>query len=209
MNQTTSLWLYTYWNGLRDGRKAPQRFEIEPSKISPVLPETFILECDEDDEFRLRLAGTRICEFFGRELRGARLPYLIGDNDDRVAVQSLLHTIKTDYSAGVVILNALTAKGRKTPLEMLLLPLTHTSDQVNRMMGCLTALKEPYWLGADPIKNLEVTQVDLIWPDMTPHFTNESAPKTVPPVPLESSKVHVVITQGRKFRVIEGGKPSK
>ena len=36
--------LYSYWNEVRAGRLAPQRLEIEPSRIAGVLAETFMLE---------------------------------------------------------------------------------------------------------------------------------------------------------------------
>ena len=36
--------LYGYWNELRAGRLAPQRLEIEPSRIAGILSETFMLE---------------------------------------------------------------------------------------------------------------------------------------------------------------------
>jgi hypothetical protein len=39
---------------------------IEPAKIAALLPEVFIAECAGLLAFRLRLAGTKICEDFPR-----------------------------------------------------------------------------------------------------------------------------------------------
>ena len=69
MKQTTIQTLYAYWDGVRAGRIAPRRLEIEPARIAAILSETFMLECGDGD-YRYRLAGSRLCELFGYELRG-------------------------------------------------------------------------------------------------------------------------------------------
>mgnify|MGYP002386686614 CR=1 FL=1 len=70
MKHKTSQSLYGYWNEVRRGRLAPRRFDIEPSRISQILPATFILERVESERYLFRLAGTRLCEIFAREFRG-------------------------------------------------------------------------------------------------------------------------------------------
>ena len=70
MRSKTSQILFNYWNDVRQNRLAPKRFEIEPSRIAPILSETFILERLDWDSYRFRLAGTRICDEFGVEFRG-------------------------------------------------------------------------------------------------------------------------------------------
>ncbi len=62
--------LFNYWNQVRAGRIAPHRLEIEPSRIAGILAETFMLERVEAGTYQFRLAGTRLCELFGSELRG-------------------------------------------------------------------------------------------------------------------------------------------
>ena len=68
--QKTLQTLYGYWNEVRAGRLAPQRLEIEPSQIAGILSETFMLERIDAATYQYRLAGTRLCEMFGSELRG-------------------------------------------------------------------------------------------------------------------------------------------
>ncbi len=91
MKERTSQHLFAYWNTVRGDRVAPRRFEIEPSRIAGVLPETFILEREARGDYRFRLAGTRICEQFGREFRGANLLDLFAA-DDRETIAALLET---------------------------------------------------------------------------------------------------------------------
>jgi len=99
MQQPTSRQLYAYWDRVRNGRIAPRRFEIEPAKSAALLPETFIAEGVGPLGHRFRLAGTRICEQFGRELRGADLLSLWEDAD-RDAVAALLRTVFADAAVG-------------------------------------------------------------------------------------------------------------
>jgi hypothetical protein len=70
MKHATTRMIFAYWDALRGERSAPERGEIEPGEIRHVLADTFVLEVAPERIATIRLAGTRICAFFGRELRG-------------------------------------------------------------------------------------------------------------------------------------------
>ena len=203
MKQTASLWLFSYWNELRNGRKAPNRFEIEPVKIGPLLPETFILETDEHHSFRFRLAGTRICETYGYELKGLEFGSFWQDRNEREAIESLLHTIKEDGSAGLLEFTATTTAGETCRFEILLLPLIHSGDKVNRIMGNLSPIDDPYWLGTKDLVSQSLDDLELIWPDIKPSFSHENNDK-LSFIPTDSGRI--VSANGRLFRVLDGGK---
>ena len=148
MQQPTSRQLYAYWDHVRNGRVAPRRFEIEPSMIAAVLPETFIVEGTGALGYRFRLAGTQICEQFGRELRGADLLSLWEDAD-RDAVASLLRNVVADGVVGYGCFRAYSCTNRQASFEFVLLPLIHTGDTINRVLGAITAIEPPFWLGAE------------------------------------------------------------
>ena len=84
MKQDGSVALFHYWNRLRDGRPAPKRTEIEPADIKGLLSDTFILERDTRGEAVFRLAGTRLCAIYGRELKGFSFPSMWRSNDQRM-----------------------------------------------------------------------------------------------------------------------------
>ncbi|TIN14099.1 MAG: PAS domain-containing protein, partial [Mesorhizobium sp.] len=84
MNQNGSITLFHYWNRLRDGRPAPKRSEVEPADIKSLLADTFILEKDTRGEAVFRLAGTRLCAVYGRELKGFSFPSLWREKDQRL-----------------------------------------------------------------------------------------------------------------------------
>jgi hypothetical protein len=62
--------LFDYWNERRGRRPAPERADIEPSAIRGVLADTFILFFQPRIGHPFRVAGTRVCALFGREIKG-------------------------------------------------------------------------------------------------------------------------------------------
>jgi hypothetical protein len=178
MQQPTSLQLYAYWDRVRNGRCAPRRFEVEPAKIAALLPETFIAEGTGPLGCRFRLAGTRICEQFGRELRGADLLSLWQETD-RDAVASLVQTVLGDAAVGYGRFKAFTRHERPASFEFLLLPLIHTGDAINRLLGAITAIEAPFWLGAEPLVRQEIVELNLHWPDGAPAFMTQGGAEII------------------------------
>lgn len=190
MQQPTSRQLYAYWDRVRNGRLAPRRFEIEPAKIAALLPETFIAESAGQLGYRFRLAGTKICEQFGRELRGADLLSL-WEQEDRESVASLLRSVFTDAAVGHGVFRAYARTNRQAGFEIVLMPLIHTGDTVNRILGAITAIEPPFWLGAEPLLRQEIVELHLHWPDGAPSVPRGGA--------------EVVRLARSRFRVYEGG----
>jgi len=190
MQQPTSRQLYAYWDRVRNGRLAPRRFEIEPAKIAALLPETFIAESAGQLGYRFRLAGTKICEQFGRELRGADLLSL-WEQEDRESVASLLRSVFTDAAVGHGVFRAYARTNRQAGFEIVLMPLIHTGDTVNRILGAITAIEPPFWLGAEPLLRQEIVELHLHWPDGAPSVPRGGA--------------EIVRLARSRFRVYEGG----
>ena len=134
MQQPTSRQLYAYWDDLRNGRIAPRRFEVDPSRIASILHETFIAECTGLLEVRFRLAGTKICQQFGRELRGVDFLGLwpVADRD---AMASLVRNVQTDGAVAHGMFHGFSRTHRKASFEFILMPLIHTDRTINRLLG--------------------------------------------------------------------------
>lgn len=146
MKQASSRELFGYWAARRGTRPAPERGEIEPSAIRRALGDVFILEFDRRQGHPFRLAGTRVCALFGRELKNLRFLDL-WDASSRPAVARLLDIV-ADESAGVVAAaNGSTAEGWVQDIEVVLLPLSHRGDSHARVIGALAPLKVPFWMG--------------------------------------------------------------
>src|ERR1700755_1459796 len=70
MKHASTRTLFDYWNERRGWRPAPARSDIDPGDIRPVLSDTFMVAADFIDGIRFRLAGTRVCALFAREIKG-------------------------------------------------------------------------------------------------------------------------------------------
>ena len=172
MKHGASRILFEYWDEIRAERPAPERGDIQPSAIKSVLGDTFILELTKGNTYRYRLAGTRLCSLFCRELKGRN--FLDGWQDkDRHAVIAMLSAITQDGAAAVISFAGKTELGQNVDLELLLLPIRVQGEGCTRILGCMAPLKRPFWLGAQPITRFSTTSLRLIWPDEETPFPTD------------------------------------
>lgn len=209
MKTTTNATLYAYWNSVRGTRIAPRRFEIEPSRIADILSETFILELNESGTFTYRLAGTAICDVMGRELRGTRFLEVWRDTD-RFALQRHLTSVRKLGAIARVMVEGLSAEGRPVRFEILVLPLFHNGETVDRFLGGFAAMSPRQWLEALPVEDFRILETELTYPSEGVEFPNpvSRAPALDYAPPAVASNVRtarIVRHENRQFRVYEGG----
>jgi hypothetical protein len=204
MKQKTQDILYTYWNEVRAGRLAPQRLEIEPSRIAAILSETFMLERVDARTYRFRLAGTQLCELLGAELRGRNFLDDWSEGDRSVLVRDLATVCDQGAGARLAIEGSSDPRHR-VEIEAILLPLMHGSDRIVRIIGAMSPTSRPYWLDSEPLKNRRIKRRELIWPDGRPHAVVERLGPQAPFVPARA-QMRIVKTGRRQFRVFEGGR---
>lgn len=203
MKNKTSQILYAYWNEVRGKRLAPRRFEIEPARIGSILPETFILERIEGGAHRFRLAGTRIFECFGNEFRGADFldlwqgvdRELAGLDLDKVAEQGAVATFSFEGGG---------SDGRKASFEAILLPLVHTGQVIDRIVGAISCAHPPAWLGTQRLDDRRLTAHEIIWPDGRPHAVLAHGERQAPFM-AHTRAARLVRADRRQFRVYDGG----
>jgi hypothetical protein len=202
-----SIALFQYWNRLRAGRPAPKRTEVEPADIKTLLADTFILEKDGRGEAVFRLAGTRLCATYGRELKGFAFASLWKDKDQRI-VHRLAYGAFDAKTVVVMTYHGVSQGGRAVEFELLMLPLDGGLENP-RCLGVAVAAERPYWLGADPITESVIDSVRTIDPDREPMFL-----KSRPAIPMPSlAPGHSTLgggpRRGRRIRhlvVLEGGR---
>jgi hypothetical protein len=183
MKHTSTRELYDYWQRLRGSRPAPERTEIEPSDIRRILGDTFILEVASRDDYRFRLAGTRVCALYGRELKGKDfLSFWKGK--DRDAIATLLAAVSQDAAAAVVGMSGRSAHERDLPCEILLLPIRQKGGGYTRILGSLAPMNDPYWIGIHPIVSQSIVSLRLIWPDERPSFLRRGDDLDIEAVPV-------------------------
>jgi hypothetical protein len=207
LKHKTSETLFLYWNKVRGDRKMPRRFEIEPGKITAILPSTFILERVDAETYRFRLAGTHVCEIFGSELRGAN--FLDGwSGTDRLSLVRHLSALAKQGAVETIHMEAAPLARASTPFEVVLLPLHHMTDDVDRVLGAFSPLDLPHWLGELPLATKRIIAHELVWPAGAPNHaeTEERVRPDAPPVMLPARHARIVRHERRQFRVFEGGR---
>lgn len=153
MKHPSSRQLFEYWNVQRGLRLAPERNDIEPGPIRRALSDTFILGRDAGGTYRFRLAGTRLCALFGRELKGSDFLSLWAEAE-RPAMQKRLAAVTGESASFVAGASGHVAGAPAAELELLLLPLRHRDRSQVRLIGVLGPLVSPYWLGSKSVDAL-------------------------------------------------------
>ena len=168
MQKQSTKTLYDYWNSLRGSRSAPDRRDIDPTKIRGALANTFILELNDNTEFDFRLAGSHICSIYARELKGRSFSRLWHPRD-RDAMGTLVRAVTEDHAVALITFTGMTAIHTRTSVETILLPVRHNGSTQSRLLGSMTVVDEPYWLGVQPVVEQRITGLRLIWPDDQSH----------------------------------------
>lgn len=191
MKHPTSRLLFSYWDGLRGKRPAPDRSEIEPGEIRQLLPDMFILEVGRGRAAEFRLAGTRLCALFGRELARSPFAGLWGENAQEAA--PLVEAVVKDGAGAVAGLVGRSGRGFEVALELLLLPLRHRGRTSIRMLGSLSCATMPVWAGTDPLRGLSTSSVRVL----------QASERLAILDPNEAA-----LERRRRLKVVEGGLPA-
>lgn len=207
MKHDGTVAMFQYWNELRKMRPAPLRAEIDPSQITSVLADTMLIEPGDTGGI-FRLAGTRLCALYGRELKHGNLLDLWSD-DDRQMMSGLLKAVFRQNDIVHVLFDGISVCGRATGFEMLLLPL-RGKNEGSRIIGTIVPLGTAFWIGSHPIRENRVESVSLIDPDAVQKKGMQDASTTPSIAPHEDSMVldHPPSHPGRRvrhLRVFEGG----
>jgi hypothetical protein len=145
--------LFDYWNERRGKRAMPERADIEPNAIRGVLADTFILSFEPRFGHPFRIAGTRVCALFGRELKGEAFLDLFS-RGLRSEVRDLTAIIAHESIGVVASASELRATGRGPSLELLLLPLGGDGRANARLLGALAPSEAADWLGTRVLDRL-------------------------------------------------------
>jgi len=193
MKQASSRDVFNYWNGRRGIRPAPDRSDIDPGAIRRALGDTFILAFDADAEHPFRLAGTRVCALFCRELKGQPFVHL-WEQIQRAPMRELVAIVAEESVGIVAAASGAGPRNASLDLELLLLPLSHRGGKHARLLGVLVPITVPYWLGASPLTNLRLGPLRHLGP----------AVETVAAPPLVSARSAAEIRKG--LVVHDGGR---
>ena len=167
MKHASTRELHAYWTARRGTRPAPERNDIEPGAIRRVLADTFMLNFDIVGGHPFRIAGTRVCAAFGRELKGAAFVD-IWAADSRELVRDILSIVATESIGVVAGVSGESRAGAALGLELLALPLAHRGGTGTRILGALVPTELPYWLGVETLGPLTLGTIRYLGPQTEP-----------------------------------------
>ncbi|CUH82339.1 PAS domain protein [Tritonibacter multivorans] len=169
-----------YWAGLRRGDEIPSRAQVDPRGLENILSQTFILERVAPGIARFRLAGQRVNELAGMEVRGMPLTAFF-TADARKTVSAALENMFDEPSIIEMELQteATRLRGSRTA-RMILLPLRSDLGDVSRALGVLVSEG-----GASKIsQRFTVTECDIrpvsVGEKAAPKAASKTAPKPTP-----------------------------
>lgn len=217
MQQHSTKLLYQYWNEIRGARSAPDRRDVDPTRIREALSSTFILESEDGLDFTFRLAGSHVCSSYCRELKTRSFADLWTPRDQD-ALDTLVRAVTEDHAAALITFDGVTGNDEALAFEMILLPLRHNGVTNARVLGAMTATDVPFWLGVRPITSQRITGLRLIWPDdhretarrefaasVMPDVTANGMP-TTSYVPMAAKVAGFSARKYAHLAVIDGGK---
>jgi len=162
LNQPVSKAVYDYWNALRNGRATPRRGDVDPAGLRSVLPHVMLLERIRADEIVFRLAGTRICQAFGRELRDYAVQSL-WDNSHRSLIGAALGA-SLKRAAPLLLRFRAHALGREPrDGEMMMLPLLDKTGGATLWLASFAFSRDP--LGEKAFTRLELIRAEAVTPN--------------------------------------------
>ena len=134
MKHPASREFFAYWDGKRGDARAPDRSDIEPNALRERLADIFVLSCE--DGYPFRVAGTRVCALFGRDMKDKSFPALF-TAPDRREIKEIIAAVADEMLPAIAGVTAATPQGATTHLELLLLPFNARAHTPISLTGLL------------------------------------------------------------------------
>jgi hypothetical protein len=177
MKHPSTRQLFAYWDARRGLRPAPERDDIDPGAIRHVLADTFMLAVDYRSGHPFRLAGTRVCAAFGRELKSKAFIDL-WRREDRQMIGDLLAAAALE-TVGIVASASTEGPNGEIIFELLLLPLAPGRTNA-RLLGTLVPTEMPYWFGTIELARLALGSYRFLSPGVSDNQLFGLAPRQAP-----------------------------
>jgi hypothetical protein len=150
MKHRNSHLLIGYWSRLRAGRDVPDQTDIDPRAIKRMLSQIFILDARDAARPFYRLAGTKLCDRFGLELRGTSFyAHWEAQARDRL-VLLLRQSLQMKQPLWLSAIGT-TANCAMMEMETVLAPLTSGAGAPQRFLGIAQFLGDSTQLGGRSI----------------------------------------------------------
>ena len=137
MKHPSSREFFAYWDSRRGCNRAPDRSDFEPEAMREKLGDIFVLAYDAPQGHPFRVAGTRVCALFGRDLKHRSFADLLIP-ESRREIDEIITVVAEETLAAVAGITAKAADGLPVHLELLLLPFQHRAHAPLSLTGMLS-----------------------------------------------------------------------
>jgi hypothetical protein len=185
MKHKNSHLLVGYWSRIRRGRALPDQTDVDPRAIKRMLSYVFILDATDFDRPLYRLAGTSLCERYGRELKGTNF-LAHWESQSRTALTSLLRQSLRLRQPVCIASIAATVECGMVELETVIAPVTFGPGEPTRFIGMVQIMSD-----ATPLVGRVIAFERLV----NSQLVREGEPLTAfdappPPPPSETARSH-------------------
>ncbi len=189
--------LFRFWESARGEMAAAKKQDLDLKKIAKILPNLCILERDLDKPaYKWRLAGTRICQIWGKELTGANV--LEGWPEfEKQTMASGFDMVVAGLQPCVARFRAVNNRGSEVGIEFIAFPIQDSHSGAIQILGAVVPFRTPDWLGTQSLVGFELSSMRKIWTD------------SIPGKGLEANQNPAFSTRNKPLpflKVIEGGK---
>nr|WP_254054811.1 PAS domain-containing protein [Pseudophaeobacter sp. EL27] len=132
-----------YWTALRRGDDIPNRSQIDPRGLENILSQTFILERVAPGIARFRLAGQKVNEMAGMEVRGMPITAFFTPDARKQMSAALEHMFEAPAIVEIEMQTEGSRLRGRREARMLLLPLRSDLGDVSRALGVFVSEGNP------------------------------------------------------------------
>jgi hypothetical protein len=143
MKHPVSREFFTYWDSRRGEARAPERSDVDPSALRELLGDIFVLAYDDAASYPFRVAGTRICALFGRDVKDESFLALFG-RPHRRDIAEIIAAVAEEMLPAVAGLTATSSRGIAIHLELLLLPFNARAHSPISLTGVLAPFEKDH-----------------------------------------------------------------
>jgi hypothetical protein len=185
--------LFSHWEKLRAERACPTREEFEFGPIKHQMPDMMVIDRDFlRNSFKYRLAGSRACSLFNRNLTSTDV--MAGwDRFETDVIARHLNTVLNQKQPAVIRMRLTTDRNQVVAAELIALPVKMRGSQRMQIIGGIFPFRASQSLGHFTIVRQELVSARVIW---TEHETESADISVSPPVPSST----------RNFTLIDGGR---
>lgn len=161
MSHSNTEQLIDYWRGRASPGVAPARASIDPTQLTHILPQIFILRRRAPRKFHFRLVGGFVADLHGRDLREEPFNRL-WNAEDRTHLELAMEAARRRAEPLIVECRAFTDSGARLDLEMPLAPLASADGEVDRLIGLYQPVSPVAALMGQPLSSLALSHIRAV-----------------------------------------------